>query len=367
MSKTRDPLTLSNLTVGLSPDIRIERLEFEKIAHFVKSEADMFTRALDHVSARVENCIIERMLTGRIRKAIRNLDDPDYLSNLLETMRRDYETGHKSTLHVMSAASESLESHGALTSDDALMFDYAPPRPNRKPDKPVMLYVAGGGFIFPPSKKQIQSIDRLSEATGCKTILGQHRLAPEDPFPAAPNDIVKQYLDLIEGRASPQYVFLAGDTAGASVVLSAVQILRVQSHPMPAGIILFSPWCDLSLSGWSYITRGLSGTSPFRMETAAFCARLYLQGHTSADPQVSAVFADCAEFPPLSIHTSKYDMHFDDAISLAESMRAAGRSVQVSYWDTPRHHLERLNSKDARASFEIARNFIQRTLRANRV
>jgi monoterpene epsilon-lactone hydrolase len=155
-------------------------------------------------------------------------------------------------------------------------------------------------------------------------------------------------------------VFLAADTAGASIILGALQLLVEDGVDLPAGIVLFSPWCDLSLSGWSYITRSMSSQSPFRMETAAFCARLYLQDEPVTSPLASPVFADQTGWPPILIHTSENDLHFDDAIRMAENGQRHGCDVRINYWDSPRHHLERLSSEAAAQSFAEVNAFIHR-------
>ena len=66
---------------------------------------------------------------------------------------------------------------------------------------------------------------------------------------------------------------LGGDSAGATLLLSMLLMLRERGETMPAGALLFSPWTDLAMRGWSYVTKGVSSDSPFRMETAAFAAR----------------------------------------------------------------------------------------------
>lgn len=76
------------------------------------------------------------------------------------------------------------------------------------------------------------------------------------------------------------------------------------------------------------------------------------------DPKASPIFADFDGFPRMCIHTSKHDMHFDDAVKLAENAHKASVYVKMNYWDTPRHHLERLSSKDAEHSYRLAATFV---------
>lgn len=335
---------------------RLAMLEAANLARRYTIETSLLRRNVDRLAARVENKIIERILISRLKHALRQAGSLEAAELHIAQMRGGYESGALETLP--SFTPRGMSGRGARP----------PPLPIGHPgvarpstrNRPVVLYVAGGGFIMPPSRKQKAMVQRLAEAVDCEIMLVAHRLAPEHPFPAAPVDFATRYRDLIEQGQSPEDIFFAADTAGASIVLGALQMLQQGQSRLPAGIVLFSPWCDLSLSGWSYITRSMSSQSPFRMETAAFCARLYLQDEPVTSPVASPVFADQNGWPPMLIHTSENDLHFDDAIRMAENGQKHGCEVRINYWDSPRHHLERLSSEAAAQSFGEVNAFINR-------
>lgn len=341
--------------IGVSPAEKISWLEAEKIAQKISSKTNIYARKIDNLQAKIENRIIERVMMARIKRGLDLFEDEASAHQYLQEMRRDFGSGKKGMFNVFSASSaESFLGGGIWEVDDT--YDTFEGRVDAE-EKPLLLYVTGGGFIMPTSPKQARMVRRLALACGCNAVLGKHRLAPEDPFPAACEDIANQYEDIL--KTTPfRRIIVGADTAGASILLGALQILRDRQQPLPIGVLLFSPWCDLSLSGWSYVTRSVSSASPFRMESAAFCARLYLDSELATDPFASPIFADFDGFPKLCIHTSKHDMHFDDAVKLAENAHKASVYVKMNYWDTPRHHLERLKTKDAANSFELAAKFV---------
>jgi len=345
---------------GYSIAEKINRLEAEDIARQIISKAGFYARQWDGFQARLENMVFERIMMGRIKKSFRYIDDEEKALAYLENMRRDYYTGKKANFTVMATSSEETWLGGDVLDVEDIK-DSVQTIPDRNP-KPLFLYVMGGGFILPPSPKQVNMVQRLAKACDCTPVLGKHRLAPENPFPAACEDIAEQYIALLKANPRTQ-IIVGADTAGASILLGALQILRERKKPMPSGLLLFSPWCDLSLSGWSYVTRSASSASPFRMESAAFCARLYLGESLATQPKASPIFADFDGFPRMCIHTSKHDMHFDDAVKLAENAKKASVFVKMNYWDTPRHHLERLNTKDAEHSFALAAKFVKQCVR----
>ncbi|MEP2185007.1 alpha/beta hydrolase fold domain-containing protein [Roseibium sp.] len=332
------------------PSGRLAALEAQRIVRRFATESTIWRRLADHLVAKIENRLIERILLSRLRAGLRAAMAEERAEAALMKMRGAYASGQMETLP--SFLPRSLPAN-------VRMRGYSPQKIKPITQPPAnILYVPGGGFIFPMSVRQKTMMARLAEETECEVFPGTHRLAPEYPFPAAAEDIATQFRNIADVSGETP-LFMGGDTAGASIVLGALQILISEQYkPLPKGIILFSPWGDLSLSGWSYITKSVTAESPFRMETAAFCARLYLGSHSSTDPLASPIFSDQSDWPPLLIHTSENDLHFDDAMTLAENGLNRNGQVQVNYWNSPRHHLERLSSKDSARSFSEVRAFI---------
>ena len=228
---------------------------------------------------------------------------------------------------------------------------------------PLLVYVPGGGFMLPPIPRQLQLAERLAQACGCRAVVPEHRLAPEFPFPLPVRDLADHYQALLRAGHDPNRIIMAGDSAGATLMLSALLEIKSRKLPMPAGAILFSPWTDLAMRGWSYVSKSLSSDSPFRMETAAVAARLYLGDTLPTDPRASPAYADLSGLPAMAVHCSRFDMHFDDAVGLSEQASDAGIPIRMNYWNSPRHHLERFRSRDAQASIEIAAGFVRERLR----
>lgn len=82
--------------------------------------------------------------------------------------------------------------------------------------------------------------------------------APEAVWPGAIHDAVSAYLHLIApangGPAyDPSQIVLAGDSAGGNLCFSLLLWLKQNNYPLPAGVVAFSPWIDLTHSQPSYI------------------------------------------------------------------------------------------------------------------
>jgi acetyl esterase/lipase len=79
---------------------------------------------------------------------------------------------------------------------------------------------------------------------GMRVYAPDYRLAPEHPFPAAPDDALAVYRELLK-TYRPERIALAGDSAGGN--LATVLLLRAAAEglPLPGAAVLFSPWTVL--------------------------------------------------------------------------------------------------------------------------
>lgn len=81
-----------------------------------------------------------------------------------------------------------------------------------------------------------------------------YRLAPEHTFPLPLHDVFHGYLRLLAPPLSipPENIIIAGDSAGGGLSLALCMYLRDEGYQLPAGLILMSPWVDLTMSCGSW-------------------------------------------------------------------------------------------------------------------
>ena len=113
--------------------------------------------------------------------------------------------------------------------------------------KRVMLYVHGGAYFFGSVDEHRYQLQRHARKLEAKVFAPRYRLAPQFPFPCGLHDCLAAYLYLLTVQ-DPDEIILAGDSAGAGMVVSLLVILRDQGISLPAGAILISPWTDLTHS-----------------------------------------------------------------------------------------------------------------------
>lgn len=224
-----------------------------------------------------------------------------------------------------------------------------------------VFYVHGGSFIAERSPRLTLMVAQFAARANARVFAPDYRLAPEHPCPAAVEDITAAYRWFKEHQPDEPVVALA-DSAGASVLLAALQRARDEGEAMPEGIVLLSPWVDLSLQSWSVVAASLMGSTGSTMEALGLMAHLYLQGGSATDPAASPLYGDFSGFPPMLIHASKGDILYDDATRLADAIRDVGGDLTVRLWASETHVWERTDSTRAKESIDLAADFIRRCL-----
>ena len=90
----------------------------------------------------------------------------------------------------------------------------------------VLLYLHGGGYTMGSTKGYRGFVARLAREGQTRALSIDYRLAPEHPYPAAIDDIVKSYEWLLSQHVDPARVIIAGDSAGGGLTLATLLKLR---------------------------------------------------------------------------------------------------------------------------------------------
>ncbi|WP_427890462.1 alpha/beta hydrolase [Kribbella sp. GL6] len=186
----------------------------------------------------------------------------------------------------------------------------------------VILYLHGGGYVVGSARTGANLAAPLSRRSGVPAVSLEYRLAPEHPFPAGIHDALAAYRELAGRR-----VVIAGDSAGGGLALATVLAARAEGLPMPAGVVLFSPWTDVALTGPSIDSRG-DFDPLFSRPNMAESAALYLGGADPRNELASPVLADLTGLPPLLVQVGTAEVLLDDSLRLVA--RAAEQEVDVS-------------------------------------
>ncbi len=113
---------------------------------------------------------------------------------------------------------------------------------------PVLFYFHGGGFVFGSLNGTDESCRVLANRSGALVISVDYRLAPEHPFPAAPEDCYAalNYVasQAAEFGADPSRIALCGDSAGGNLAAATSLMTRDRKGPAVAFQALVYPCID---------------------------------------------------------------------------------------------------------------------------
>ncbi|MFN8028481.1 MAG: alpha/beta hydrolase fold domain-containing protein [Acidimicrobiia bacterium] len=192
-----------------------------------------------------------------------------------------------------------------------------------------IVWFHGGGYRLGSADGSKVFASRLASITSARVVMVDYRLAPEHPYPAAVVDASRVYDAVLADPAWNEVPTLAaGDSAGGGLALALAVAARDAGAPVPAGLVLLSPWADLRNGAESYTTN--AATDPlFSLASATEAAGQYLQGHDPADPYVSPVLAEATGLPPALVFASTDETLRDDALAVTRLLAEARIAVEL--------------------------------------
>jgi acetyl esterase len=199
-------------------------------------------------------------------------------------------------------------------------------------DSPAVVYFHGGAGVFCSLETHDGLCRMLANASGCRVIAVDYRLAPEHQFPAAVEDCyfasawVAQYARQL--RIDPTRIAVAGDSAGGTLAAVVCQRAKELGGPSLALQVLFCPVTDLSRKSESWTAYG-EGFFLDR-ETLDWAITQYCRPGTDlTDVRISPLRApDLSALPPAHIHTAEFDPLRDEGRAYAQALELAGVPVR---------------------------------------
>jgi len=195
------------------------------------------------------------------------------------------------------------------------------------PKENVILYLHGGAYCIGSAKTHGGLTASLAKKCRAKVFVPEYRLAPEHAMPAAIEDCLNCYEWLLSEGHKPAQIIIAGDSAGAGLVMATALRLKEKNLAQPAGLVLMSPWVDLTLENLNKVNDKIDPL--LRWSNLNPAAKLYLNGTDPKDPLASAIFADLSGLAPMLIQVGSEEILLGDAQKLYDQAQKC--QVDVSF------------------------------------
>ena len=198
----------------------------------------------------------------------------------------------------------------------------------------IYMHIHGGGHCIGAADMQDQSLEKISKNLNCVVVSVEYRLAPTNPYPAAPDDCETAAVWLIENSKkefNTEKIVIGGESAGAN--LSAVTLLRLKSKKM------LDPIKGANLIYGSYDARltpsaiRQEGSDEIFLLSYAMIRKFrdsYFQGDVDKSlPDVSPIQGDLRGMPPALFTVGTRDLLLDDSLFMYGRWLSYGSNAEI--------------------------------------
>jgi epsilon-lactone hydrolase len=195
----------------------------------------------------------------------------------------------------------------------------------------TILYLHGGAFSFRMVHAHSVMVSGICLDAGASAFMPWYRLAPEHPFPAAPEDCLTAYRYLLDSGHAASNIVVMGDSAGGNLALSLLHMIKRAGLPMPSGVITMSPITDaVQISASWRLNKRIDPM--YVVQDRVNPARWYFQGQNPLDPAISPYYGDFSGFPPLYFIVGGIEALLEDSVGMVRKAIDVGIPAKVQIW-----------------------------------
>jgi epsilon-lactone hydrolase len=229
----------------------------------------------------------------------------------------------------------------------------------------ILVYVHGGGYTILGANSTLGSVAPVANTTGLRVISVDYRLAPFAKWNQTIEDVVSVIEALKDQGYSLDDIAMYGDSAGGGLVAGSVLKMRDEGLGMPAALVLWSPWTDVTGVGDTYVT--LKNAEPFLSDGSMLqnMADAYANRSDQKNPFVSPVQGNFSKgFPPTLIQGGTKEMLLSDFVRLYQALDQAGIPVKLDIYEGMPHVFQTslYNTTESNIAISKTNDFLRRNL-----
>ena len=227
------------------------------------------------------------------------------------------------------------------------------------------IYIHGGGWAYMGGEACGGQGAAQAGRLGWRTWSVDYRYPPFHRFPAALDDCVTVYRELLKTHR-PENIVISGGSAGGNLTAATGLRIRDEGLPLPAALGLMTPCTDGALLSDSFSVN--DQLDFLKAATMADFWTVYAGSHDRKDPYLSPVYGDYSKgFPPTFLQTGTRDLLLSDTVRLHRALRAAGVEAELHVWEAmPHGGFGGAAPEDADMTAELKRFFAARLGQARR-
>ena len=218
----------------------------------------------------------------------------------------------------------------------------------------LFVHVHGGAYILNGGLACVAEALAIALGTKMRAVSIDYRMAPEYPHPAAVDNVVTVYRDLLTQRPA-RSMAMGGSSAGGGITLSAIQQLIELGVDVPAALFIGTPGSDLSGTGDTFHTNeGVDRNIPTYDGIIEAAVRLYAGELGLTDPRISPIYGSFDGFPPTLLASGTRDLFLSNTVRTHAKLRQAGAKADLLVYEGVSHADYLAESKAPEAQYFLA-------------
>jgi acetyl esterase/lipase len=201
----------------------------------------------------------------------------------------------------------------------------------------LFVHVHGGGYVLEGGDSSVTEAVVVAASSGIRALSIDYRMPPDAPFPAAVDDTIAVYREVLKTR-QPGQIAIGGTSAGGGLSFAAIHQMKSLNLPVPGAIFAGTPWADLTkTSDTLYSLEGIDRILVSYDGLVESLALFYADGQDLKNPLISPLYGDFNGFPPTILVSGTRDMFLSDTVRAHRKLRDAGVTADLHVFEGLSH------------------------------
>jgi acetyl esterase/lipase len=202
----------------------------------------------------------------------------------------------------------------------------------------VLVYLHGGAYTMASARSSLIKSVPAAAATRYRVMSVDYTVAPRAKWQQVTDEVIAVVQALVKEGHALKEIGMFGDSAGGGMAPGVVLKMRDQKLGMPAAVVLWSPWSDITETGDTYAT--LKDAEPTYLYDTILkpAADAYALPKDQKHPYVSPVYGDYSKgFPPTLIQGGTKEIFLSNFVRQYQALDAAGQTVKLDLYEGMPH------------------------------
>jgi acetyl esterase/lipase len=202
----------------------------------------------------------------------------------------------------------------------------------------LFVYIHGGAYVYNGGRAGLVEPALIAHHIEIQVISIDYRMPPKHPAPAATDDVIAVWKELLKTRSHTSMA-MGGTSAGGNITLASSQRFVGLGLAVPAALYIGTPTVDLNPEAGDsrYLNEGADRVLIKMGDFAVACMNLYAGKLGLNHPYVSPIFGSFAGLPPTYLITGTRDLLLSDTVRAHRALRRAGVEAELHVYEGQGH------------------------------